>query len=114
MMVNSGSVIFLLLIVLTVFGVISRVLFQEVDIGAGEDELTFAYSFTSFWRSFETMFITIQMGNFPDVVIDAYNINSIYAIYFMFYILLCANVIFGIFAGALGDNYVSFYDENLN
>lgn len=49
------------------------------------------------------------MGNFPDIVIDAYKINAIYALYFMFYILLCANIIFGIFAGALGDNYVNFY-----
>ena len=54
------------------------------------------------------------MGNFPDIVIDAYRINSAYALYFMFYILLCANVIFGIFAGALGDNYVGFYGVNLN
>ena len=54
------------------------------------------------------------MGNFPDIVIEAYQINSIYAIYFMFYILLCANIIFGIFAGALGDNYVTFYGENLD
>lgn len=54
------------------------------------------------------------MGNFPDIVIDAYKINAVYALYFMFYILLCANIIFGIFAGALGDNFVGFYGVNLN
>ena len=60
------------------------------------------------------MFITIMMANFPDIVIDAYHINALYALYFIFYIFFAAIVIFGMVVGVFGANYQSFYEENLN
>ena len=46
-----------------------------------------------------------MMANFPDIVIDAYNINAIYAIYFIIYIFFAAIVIFGMVVGVFGANY---------
>ena len=105
MIEKSGSIILLLFSTLLIFGILSRVLFAGTDIGSDEDSLIFMYSFTNFWRSFETMFITIMMANFPDIVIDAYHINALYALYFIFYIFFAAIVIFGMVVGVFGANY---------
>ncbi len=54
------------------FSVLSRILFDGEDIGDDEDSIVFMYSFTSIFRAFETMFITVMLENFPDILIDAY------------------------------------------
>lgn len=105
MIEKSSSIILLLFSTLLIFGIFSRVIFDGTEIGEDDDALIFMYSFTSFWRSFETMFITILMANFPDIVIDAYNVNAIYALYFIFYIFFAAIVIFGMVVGVFGANY---------
>jgi len=87
------------------FTVLSRILFDGLEIGQDEDSIVFTYSFTSFFRTFESMFITALMENFPDVVIDAYNLNPLFAIYFGFIILFCSIVVFGTVVGVFGGNY---------
>ena len=94
---------------LLVFSIFSRILFDGQEIGSDEDAITFMYSFTDIFRSFETMFITVLMENFPDIIIDAYHINSLYALYFIFFIFITSIIIFAMLVGMFGDSYCSFY-----
>ena len=72
------------------------------------------YSFTDIWRSFESMFITLLMANFPDILIDSYDVSSAYTLFFMIFILLNSIIIFGFLVGAFYFHYNSFYIENLS
>ncbi len=87
------------------FAIFSRILFDGFEIGEDEEAVVYTYSFTSFFRTFETMFITALMENFPDIVIDAYNQNALFAVYFVIIIIFCSIVIFGTVVGVFGGNY---------
>ena len=51
------------------------------------------------------MLITTLMENFPDILIDGYNISPFYALYFAFIIFVCSIIIFGVVVGDFGGNY---------
>jgi len=54
------------------------------------------------------------MENFPDIMIDAFLINPLYAIYFVFFIFVTSIIVFGMAVGIFGGNYYVFYEQNLN
>lgn len=105
MMINSTDILIVFGSSLLFFTIISRILFDGLEIGDDEDSIVYTYCFTSFFRTFESMFITALMENFPDIVIDAYNLNPLYAIYFGGMILFCSIVVFGTVVGVFGGNY---------
>lgn len=71
------------------------------------------YSFSSFWRTFETLFISLIGSNFPDIIIDTYLINKFY-VPFIYLFKFFSNVfIFGVFAGSFAGTFLEIYKFNL-
>lgn len=91
-----------------VFSAFFRIIFYNEEIG-DPDAVAFTHSFSTFWRTFETLIISILGDNFPDLVNEAYMINSIFPLFIFFYIFFMGIIIFGIFAGGFGGNFMSFY-----
>ena len=84
----------------------------------GEDffdtnNLNFTYNFTTYWKTFETLMITTIGANFPGVIIDAYYINKSYVLFLYCFNFLSAVIIFGIFAGGCGNNFLALYNMSL-
>lgn len=113
MIYRCKDVLFLQFVNLFVFAIISRVIFDGVD-ELGQDGITYMYSFTSLWRSLDTMFITLLLENFPDILLDSYQINYLYVLYFFIFIILSAIIIFSIVVGVFYFHYQSFFVENIN
>ena len=57
-------------IIIFVFAVISRIIFEEVEFGS--EDLLYGYSFTDIFRSIDTMWITMLMENFPDILFESF------------------------------------------
>lgn len=113
MIFRCKDVLFLQFVNLFVFAIISRVIFDGVD-ELGQDGIIFMYSFTSLWRSLDTMFKTLLLENFPDILLDSYQINSMYVLYFFIFIILSSIIIFSIVVGVFYFHYSSFFVENIN
>ncbi len=112
MLYLSNSVLLLQFVNLFIFALIARVIFEGVEIGS--DSFIFMYSFTSFFRSFDTMFKTLLMENFPDILVDSYEINYIYVGFFILFIFISSIIVFSLVVGVFYFHYQSFYIDNIN
>ena len=111
MIVSSGSMVLMMVLVLFVFSTLARVLLQGVEMG--DDGALYAYSFTTFWRSVDSMFLLMLMENFPDVCLEANGINLIIMIFFYLYVVVSAIVIISLLTGVFYFYFMNFYIENL-
>ena len=85
MLIDTKDLIFLLFFILIVVGTFFRVIFHGVEFEEDENFL-FSYSFTTFWRSFESTLLTMIGDNFPDFVLSANKVSFIYGSFiFAFY-----------------------------
>ena len=111
MILSSGSMVLMTILVLFVFSTLARVLLQGIDIG--DSGVLYAYSFTNFFRSLDSMFLLMIMENFPDVCLEANQINLVVVVFFYFYILISAIVIISLLTGVFYFYFRNFYTDNL-
>lgn len=112
MMIDSWELIVLLLVTLFISAAFFRVLFYGIELDQDEGFL-YTYSFTDFWRSFESTLITMTGGNFPDFIINSNKINFFYAVIIYAFNFIAGSFIFGFFAGGIGGNYMNYYTISL-
>lgn len=113
MILSSGSMVLMTVLVLFVFSTLSRVFLEGIELGAEEDEVIYGYSFTSFGRSVDSLFLLMIMENFPDICLDSAEISAVIMIFFYFYILVSAIVIISLLTGVFYFYFKNFYIENL-
>lgn len=112
MMVDSWELIVLLLVTLFVSASFFRVLFYGIEFNQ-DDNFLFTYSFTNFWRAFESTLQTMVGGNFPDFIINSNKIHFFYAVIIFAFNFVSGSFIFGSFAGGIGGNYMNYYTISL-
>ena len=111
MVLSSGSMLLMMILVLFVFSTLARILLQGITIG--DDGVLYAYSFTNIFRSIDSLFLLMIMENFPDVCLEANQINFVIMMFFYFYILVSAIVIISLLTGVFYFYYRNFYTDNL-
>jgi hypothetical protein len=111
MILSSGSMLLMMVLVLFVFSTLARILLQGISIG--DDGALYAYSFTDIFRSIDSMFLLMIMENFPDVCLEANQINFVVMMFFYFYILISAIVIISLLTGVFYFYFRNFYTDNL-
>ena len=111
MILSSGSMVLMMVLVLFVFATLSRVFLQGIEIG--DEGVLYGYSFTTFFRSLDSLFLLMIMENFPDVCLEANQINIVVMLFFYFYILVSAIVIISLLTGVFYFYYKNFYIDNL-
>ena len=107
----STSMLIMLLVDLCVFSILARVIFEGIEIGG--DGIIYGYSFTSYFRSLNSMFLLILMENFPDILIEALQINPIYFIFFLIFILTSSIIVMALVTGVFYFHYKNFYVDNI-
>lgn len=108
---QSTSMLVMLFADLCVFSVLARVIFEGVEIGG--DGIIYGYSFTSYFRSLNSMFILIIMENFPDIIIEALQINPLYFVFFLVFILTSSIIVMALVTGVFYFHYKNFYIDNI-
>lgn len=108
---QSTAMIILLFADLCVFSILARVIFEGVEIG-GENAV-YAYSFTSFFRSLDSMFNLIIMENFPDILVECLNISFVYFFFFLIFILTSSIIVMALVTGVFYFHFKNFYVENI-
>ena len=111
MILSSGSMLLMMVLVLFVFSTLARILLQGIAIG--DDGPLYGYSFTDIFRSIDSMFLLMLMENFPDVCLEANQINFVVMMFFYFYILISAIVIISLLTGVFYFYFRNFYTDNL-
>lgn len=111
MILNCWGLFFLLGVYLFVSAVFFRILFYRMNI---EDAETFYYySFNSFWRTFETLLISMMLGNYPYLILDVYKHGIVYPIFLYVFNLFAIIFLYGFFAGGMGDEFINLYKVTL-
>ncbi len=112
MLQKSRSILLLVFITLFFFSVIARVIFENVEIG--QDGMIYGYSFINIWRSLDSMFLLMLMENFPDILLEAYGISTLYFIFFFIYIIFASIIVLSLVVGVFYFHFKNFYVYNLN
>ena len=53
------------------------------------------------------------MENFPDIVLEAYHTNPLYALFFLIYILTSSVIVLSVLTGVFYYHFKALYEENL-
>lgn len=55
-----------------------------------------------------------MMENYPDIILESYQINELYSITLLLLVIISTNLVFGTVSGKFGEIFFYFYQENLN
>lgn len=108
----SLSIWYLQISALLLFAVVAMVIFENVPIG--QDDPTYRWNFTSFAKSFDSLFLMMLGENHPEVLLEAYNANVFYTAFFVLFTLLVTILIGSLSAGVLFFFMKRLYVANLN
>lgn len=109
---QSASIFILEISSLLIFSVLAMVIFENLEIGQ-EDDL-YAWSFSSFTRSFDSLFILSLGENNPEVLLEAYHNSVFYTIFFVIFTFLVTILIGSLVAGILFFFMKRLYIKTLN
>lgn len=112
MLATSSQILMLLFVVLFIFSLMARVMFEGLDIGA-ENTLQ-GYCFTSFIASLESMFQIMFYESYPDVVVEAGLSSPFYVVFFVLFSVITSVMLLAMTTGVFYFNYKGIFTKNLN
>ena len=71
-------------------------------------------NFGSFGKSFFSMLVCMTTSNFPDVMLPAYNMSRLYAIYFILYLIFGLFLMMNLLLAIFYSNFKMRFEENLD
>lgn len=112
MILDSWELIVLLLVTLFISASFFRVVYYGIELDQ-DGSFIYKYSFTSIWRSLESVLLTMTGMNFPDFIINSNKYHFLYAVLIFVFNFIAGTFIFGFFAGGIGGYYMEYYTISL-
>lgn len=107
-----GFILGLLFVNVFLFGLFFRVYFKNISINEDFDEtLIYDYSFTSIYRSCNTLFMVIFFENVPNVIIDIAVVSNFACFVLYIYIIITSIIIISLLTGIFFFIYNYYYVE---
>ena len=107
-----GFILGLLFVNVILFGLFFRVYFKNKSVNEHyDDTLIYEYSFTSIYRSCNTLFMVIFFENVPNIIIDVATISNFACFVLYIYIIITSIIIISLLTGIFFFIYNYYYVE---
>ncbi len=110
---DAGFIFILLLIALFIFSILCRILFLNERVSEFENELVYFHSFTSIWRTIDTLFCLIFLENSPYIFADAFKVSFFSMLLLLVYMALTAFILLSLLTGIFYNSFQKYYIQNL-
>ena len=111
MLYRAYSMFVLIVLTIFVFAIMAAVIFEGEEIG--DTGVIYGYSFTNLFRSMESLLLLMMMENFPDVLLDAFQISLFNFMFIIAFVFIASVIVIGFTTGVFFNYYKDYYVENI-